>query len=206
MVSEALTQYNKTDIEKATKTSPIISWKAFKSRYLSREDGYKYEWLNGEIEKTKRTMDYTQFYIVQNLRDFFEFLRFSNKINGILLTEGDVFFVGKHRRPDIAYFTPEQIASAADGINPVPQFIIEIISNTDAINRVNKKLGDYRAANVKVVWHIFPQSQEVHVYCGDNLDTVYIKRDSAICSAEPVLPDFQMPVFDIFKRKNFENV
>jgi Uma2 family endonuclease len=207
MVSEALPQYKKTDIGKATKTSPSISWKAFKSRYLSREDGYKYEWLNGEIEKSKRTMDKTQLYILRNLLEKFRELQFSNKANGELITEADLFFLDKHRRPDIAFLTNEQIELAADDkLDTPPQFVIEVISNIDAINRVNKKLGDYRAANVKVVWHIFPQSQEVHVYCGENLDTVHIKRDTAICSAEPVLPDFQMPVSDIFKRKNLENV
>ena len=183
------------------RTASYISWEAFQRRYLSREDAYKYEWLNGTIEKTNRTMDYTQFYIIENLRDFFELLRFEKKINGIMIMEGDVFFLEKHRRTDIAFFTSKQVADAADGINPVPKFVIEIISNTDAINRVNKKLQDYRAANVEVVWHIFPQSQEVHIYGGDNLDTVHIKRGDMICSVNPTLPDFNMPVSDIFKRK-----
>ena len=183
-------------------TPLYISWESFKSKYLSREDGYKYEWLNGVVEKSKRTMDYTQFYIAQNLRDFFENLRFEKKVTGMLMPEGDVFFLDKHRRPDIAYFDSQQIDSAADGINPTPKFVIEIISNTDAINRVNKKMQNYRAAKVEVVWHIFPQDQEVQVYFGDNLDTVNIKRGDMICSAGSTLPDFNMRVSDIFKRKN----
>ena len=147
-------------------------------------------------------MDYTQFYIAQNLRDFFENLRFEKKVTGMLMPEGDVFFLDKHRRPDIAYFNAQQIDDAADGINPTPKFVIEIISNTDAINRVNKKMQNYRAAKVEVVWHIFPQDQEVQVYFGDNLDTVNIKRGDMICSAGSTLPDFNMRVSDIFKRKN----
>lgn len=186
---------------KVKQTPPYISWDAFQRRYLTREDGYKYEWLNGIVEKTKRTMDYTQFYIIQNLRDYFELLRFERKIEGILITEGDVFFLEKHRRPDIAYFTTKQIDDAAEGINPVPKFVIEIISNSDAINRVNKKMQNYRDANVEVVWHIFPQSQEVHIYGGDNLDTVHIKRGDMICTANPTLPDFMLSVSDVFKRK-----
>ena len=181
---------------------PFISWSAFQRRYLTREDGYKYEWLNGIVEKTKRTMDKTQFYVLRNLLEKFRELQFANKVDGELITEGDVFFLEKHRRPDIAYFNTQQIDDAADGINPVPKFVIEIISNSDAINRVNKKMQNYRDAIVEVVWHIFPQSLEVHIYGGDNLDTVYIKRGDMICSANPTLPDFNMPVSDIFKRKN----
>ena len=183
------------------RTTPYISWEAFQRRYLTREDAYKYEWLNGTIEKTKRTMDKTQFYILRNLLEKFRELQFSNKTDGELITEGDVFFLEKHRRPDIAFFDAQQIEDAADGINTVPKFVIEVISNTDAINRVNKKMQNYRDADVEVVWHIFPQSQEVHIYGGENLDTVHIKRGDMICSVNPTLPDFNMPVSDIFKRK-----
>ena len=185
----------------ASKMPTYISWEAFQRRYLSREDAYKYEWLNGIVEKTKLTLGYTQFYIAQNLCNYFESLRFKNRIDGLLIIKGDVFFLEKHRRPDIAFFTNQQIEAAADGINPVPKFVIEIISNTDAINRVNKKMQNYRDADVEVVWHIFPQSQEVHIYGGENLDTVHIKRGDMICSVNPTLPDFNMSVSDIFKRK-----
>ncbi len=205
MVSEALVQYNKTPPENAIKEQPSISWEAFKKKYLSREDGYKYEWLNGIVEKSKRTMDKTQLYILRNLLEKFRILQFNNQVDGELISEGDLFFLDKHRRPDIAFLTNQQIELAADDeLESVPEFVIEVISNTDAINRVNKKIVNNRDAGVKVVWHIFPKEQEVHVYCGDNLKTVYIKSSDEICSAEPVLPDFKISVNDIFKRKNKE--
>ncbi len=203
MVSEALVQYKKTAPNQAVKAQPYISWEAFKKKYLSREDGYKYEWLNGIVEKTKRTMDKMQLYILRNLLEKMRTLQFNKQVDGELIPEGDLFFLDKHRRPDIAFLTNDQIELAADDkLDTAPKFVIEVISNTDAINRVNKKMQNYRAAGVKVVWHIFPQDKEVQIYCGDNLDTVYIKRGDAICSAEPVLPDFKLSVNDIFKRKN----
>lgn len=30
----------------------LISWEAFEKKYLSREDRFKYEWVNGTVEKT----------------------------------------------------------------------------------------------------------------------------------------------------------
>jgi len=33
-----------------------ISWETFQKKYLSKEDKYKYEWLDGIVEKTPRTM------------------------------------------------------------------------------------------------------------------------------------------------------
>ncbi len=190
----------------ANKKPPYISWSDFQRKYLTREDGYKYEWLNGVVEKSKRTIDKTQLYILRNLLEKFRELQFSNKVNGELIPEGDLFFLDKHRRPDIAFLTNDQIELAADDkLDTPPYFVIEVISTSDAINRINRKMQNYRAVNVKVVWHIFPQLQEVQVYCGDNLDTVYIKRGNMICSASPVLPDFNMTVSDIFRRKNIKS-
>jgi Uma2 family endonuclease len=178
-----------------------ISWADFQRKYLTREDGYKYEWLNGTVEKTKRTMDRTQFFIIRNLQACLRQLLNAGKVDGELITEGDIFFLEKHRRPDLVYLTNQQIEAAADGDMIVPQFIIEVISSTDGINRVNKKIVNYRAAGVKVVWHIFPEEKEIQVYGGENLDSVQILRGEKICSAAPVLPDFEMTVNAVFERK-----
>jgi Uma2 family endonuclease len=175
-----------------------ISWADFKADYLEREDGFKYEWVNGVVEKTPHSMDRTQFYIVQNLLDFFGSLKYSGKITGALIPEGDTFFGDNHRRPDVAYYTDDQIEAAADDDNAEPQFVIEIISTTDQMNRVHKKMRDYRASKIPVVWHIFPELHEVHVFHGRKSE-VYIGAD--MCSAAPVLPEFQLSVNAIFKRK-----
>ncbi len=176
-----------------------ISWSDFKADYLEREDGFKYEWVNGVVEKTPRSMDRKQFYIVQNLLDFFGNLKFSGKISGSLMPEGDTFFGTNHRRPDIAYYTDEQIEAAAEDKEAEPQFVIEIISTTDQMNRVHKKMRDYRASKIPVVWHIFPELHEVHVFHGRKSE-IFIGED--ICSADPVLPDFELSVNAIFNRKN----
>jgi Uma2 family endonuclease len=175
-----------------------ISWAAFKADYLEREDGFNYEWVNGAVEKTPRSMNRKQFYIVQNLQRFFSQLYSDGKVSGSLIPEGDTFFGENHRRPDVAYYTDEQIESAAEDNEAEPQFIIEIISTTDEMNRVHRKMKDYRASEIPVVWHIFPELHEVHVFHGRKSE-IFIGDE--ICSAAPVLPGFQMSVDAIFKRK-----
>ncbi len=175
-----------------------ISWADFKVDYLEREDAFTYEWVNGAVEKTPRSMDRKQFYIVQNLLDFFGKLKYSGTISGSLMPEGDTFFGENHRRPDVAYYTDEQIEAAADDDDAEPQFVIEIISSNDQMNRVHRKMRDYRASKIPVVWHIFPELQEVHVFHGRKSE-IYIGED--MCSATPVLPEFELSVNAIFKRK-----
>jgi Uma2 family endonuclease len=176
-----------------TKPKPI-SWDAFKNSYLKKEDKYKYEWVDGYVEKTLRNMDKNQFFIQFNLQTFLLTL----KVDGLFIAEGDTFFAKKHRRPDIAYYTKEQIRLAQDEKNTVvPKFVIEIISNNDQMNRVVKKMQNYREAEVSVIWHIFPLDGEIHVYKGKNM-TICTGDD--ICSAEPVLPQFCISVKQILKK------
>ena len=177
-----------------------ISWEAFQKKYLSREDGYKYEWVNGEVEKTKRSMDKTQLYILNNLMDFFLNLRVAGKVVGHLIAEPDLFFPDVHRRPDVVWLTTEQMYKMADGANHVPTFVVEVISTNDQSIRVEKKMNNYRNAGVKVVWQIFPDLKTVHVYAGQRLDAMTVCTGQQICSAAPVLPDFAMPVSEIFKK------
>ncbi len=175
-----------------------ISWETFQKRYLTREDSYKYEWLNGVVEKTPYTMDKSQLYILRNLLAWFRKLLSKGAVNGELIAEADLFFGDHHRRPDICWLTNEQIDRLADNEYEIPAFVIEVISTKDMMNKVVHKMQDYRAAGVGVVWHILPSHQEVHVYAGDHLDQMTVCSGETVCSAAPVLPDFALPVEAIF--------
>ena len=174
-----------------------ISWEAFEKKYLTREDKYKYEWLDGIVEKTERVMNQSQLYIQINLFNFLQKLKTEGKADGMLTVEPDTFFLKNHRKPDIAHFSLEQIRRAKEGENQVPKFIIEVISKTDNVNRINAKVENYFAAGVQVIWHIFPENQLVHVY--ENSKRIMVCREEDKCSADSVIPGFILSVNDIFK-------
>jgi Uma2 family endonuclease len=198
MTATIATEKKKTVVTNGSPLPERISWADFKADYLEREDNFKYEWVNGVVEKTPRSMDRKLFYIVVNLLRYFNHLYNNGKVTGSLMPEGDTFFGENHRRPDVAYYTDEQVEAAADDEGAEPQFVIEIISTKDQMNRVYKKMQDYRASKIPVIWHIFPELQEVHVFHGRKSE-IYVGED--ICSADPTLPDFQMSVNAIFNRK-----
>jgi Uma2 family endonuclease len=183
-------QNNKATSDKKAKG---ISWPEFQKKYLNREDGNKYEWVNREVVKSKH-MDYTQFFIVNNLLEFFEHLKTLGKVSGILMPEGDMHFAGNHRRPDLAFLTKKQLALTSYGENQVPLFVIEVISTKDQMNLVHEKMEDYRNADVKVVWHIFPKINQVHVYSGHGLKKMNVCKGFDVCSASEVIPDFELTV------------
>jgi Uma2 family endonuclease len=184
-------------IKIATPQSPKrISWEDFNHRYLSRDDEYTYEWVNGLVEKTRRSMDYSQVFIMDNLLNFFEELKNQGKVTGRLAVEVDTFFLKNHRRPDICYLSQDQIKASRNGDAPLPEFVIEIISNNDKAKRVQAKMLDYWRAEVPVIWHIYPDLEIVHIYHGKNCE---VFMGGQICSAAPVLPDFAISIKDIFK-------
>ena len=100
------------------------------------------------------------------------------------------------RRPDIAYFTLDQELSMDEGEDEVPPFAIEVISGNDKANKVEEKTVEYFKAGVKVLWLIYPDNQTVQVYT--SLKQAQICTDDDICSAKPVLDDFEISVREIF--------
>jgi hypothetical protein len=66
-----------------------------------------------------------QFFIVKNLIRFLYALKFKNpNLEGVLISESDFLFGTLHRRPDIGYFTDEQILDARNNQEVLPFFVI----------------------------------------------------------------------------------
>ncbi len=163
--------------------------------YWEPNDGYKYEWNDGELIKFIG-MKQQQWYVYEILNSLFILKNYHQL--GTLMAEPDVMLSGiQMRRPDIAYFTKEQIKQGrANQENVIPEFVIEVISTNDQIILVRNKLNEYFKAGVRVVWLVYPEEFEVEVYT--SYKEVKICTGIDICSASPVLPDFEISVADIF--------
>jgi Uma2 family endonuclease len=158
-------------------------------------DGYKYEWNDGRIIRFEQLKKKHLFIIRKLQQTFYRTQAFAK--GGALIMEQDVFLSGiQMRRPDLAYFSGEQIdSSASTDSEPIPAFVIEVISPSDDAEKVEEKLAEYFNAGVSVVWHIYPDNEVIYVYTSRK--EVKICTGSDICSAAPVLPDFQIPVLEL---------
>lgn len=160
-------------------------------------DGFKYEWNDGELIKFEG-MNKKQVYIYNVLNKLFSKKGYIE--TGSLFSEYDVMLTGiQMRRPDVAYLTDEQMLQGRKGEDVIPEFVIEIISETDQFYKIEDKITEYFKAGVKVIWNIVPEHKLVYIYTSRK--TVRICSDNDICSAEPVLPDFAIAVNDIFTEK-----
>lgn len=158
-------------------------------------DGFKYEWNDGIIIKSGKVKKKHLFIIRRLQQLFFQTVAFSG--GGALIMEQDVMLSGiQMRRPDLAFFNGEQIdTSAISGEEPIPEFLIEVISPNDDAEKVEEKLVEYFHSNVKVVWHIYPDNEVVYVYTSRK--NVQICTETDICSASPVMEDFEISVKEL---------
>jgi hypothetical protein len=103
-----------------------VSFEMYEQEYLTREDGFKYEWNNGIVEKSP-AMRTEELFIINNLmRLFFKMTAFEQ--GGILTSEIEQWILPtKYRIPDLAYFTKDQIKKGKEGQRPVSEFMIESI-------------------------------------------------------------------------------
>jgi Uma2 family endonuclease len=157
-------------------------------------DGFKYEWYNDELIRFSG-MKKKQYFIYGLLNRLFVEKGYYKA--GMLMAEADVMLTTKQmRRPDIAYFTYEQAERGRQGEDVIPAFVIEVISESDLMYRVEEKTAEYFRAGVQVVWNVMPEQELVYVYTSRK--TVLICLADDVCSAAPVLPDFTISVNTLF--------
>jgi Uma2 family endonuclease len=188
---------NNLSVKKKEKSS-YVSKEIYFSQYQSKEDGFKYEWIDGVIEKTPKTMTNGQAHIAHYLTEFFYRLSFEGKVSGSFQNQNNAHLNDRQIRiPDMCYFNQQQAVEAANGGHPIADFMLEVVSPTDNMYSYAQKMVDYKKAGVKVVWLIFPNVEQVHVYTGK---TMMVCQDDDLCSASPTLPLFNISVKDIFKK------
>ncbi len=101
--------------------------------------------------------------------------------------------------PDYAF-----ISHARWGYRPVahdypkimPDLIIEVVSGFDIPEYIDAKTQMWLAAGVRLVWVVYPGTQEVHAHHDDGTVQRFGVGDTL--TGDPVLPGFACPVVDIF--------
>ena len=167
----------------------------FLRHYSNREDGYKYEWNDGYIEKTQAMNQQQATIQAILLRFFIKTMVFEN--GGLFTAETDMdTSPTQMRKPDIAIYTGDQVKKMKIGERQVAPWVAEVISPTDRADHINAKLNEYFKAGVKVVWHIFPQSKKVDVFTAPEKVTIWIRK--TLCSGAPALTDLQISAEELF--------
>jgi len=103
------------------------------------------------------------------------------------------------RAPDSAFIGKEKLAK--HGITEkffpdAPDLAIEVVSPNDRKKDIEDKVQDYLAADVKLIWIIYPQKQFVVVHRQSKVVSILFETDEL--EGEEVLPNFRLPLEKLF--------
>ena len=194
---EAITKKKPVSRKKAPHpTKKRMSLPRFIEWVDQQEDGYKYEWKQGVVEKKETMIKKSEWPIVDNIYRVFVTTEAYRKGGNIITTPASQLDEQTLRYPDMAFLTKEQIRDSNPDANPIASFMIELISPTDQVYSVKKKLQEYFGAGVQVVWYIYPAQQQVEVYHSSK--EIAICTDDDRCSAAPAVADLSLTPRQIF--------
>ena len=103
------------------------------------------------------------------------------------------------REPDIAYFSRERLPldTEVSGYAEVaPDLVVEVSSPSDSPRQLFDKAGMWLNAGVRLVWVVWPETQTIEIHRpGQPVQTL---RENDTLTGEEILPQFTVPVADIF--------
>jgi Uma2 family endonuclease len=109
---------------------------------------------------------------------------------------------GLVRIPDVAFFSwkhfPNRELPAEPIPNLVPDLAVEVLSKGNTAKEMRRKLFDYFAAGVRLVWIIDPKARTVEVYTAPDRFTLLTEEQTL--DGGTVLPGFTLPLQQLFAR------
>lgn len=99
--------------------------------------------------------------------------------------------------PDVEFTSAERALPVVrkGAVPQMPDLAVEIKSPDDSYIALREKAIYYLKNGSQLVWLVYPGKQQVEIHTSESVRTV---GSDAVIDGDPVLPDFRLPVNDIF--------
>jgi Uma2 family endonuclease len=104
------------------------------------------------------------------------------------------------RGPEVSFYEDDQNADTMDrkfALQP-PRLVVEVLSPSDRMTQINRRLGQYLKRGVPLIWLVDPEVRSVSIYRADRYPQVIDEMEEL--TGEEVLPDFRCRVAEFFAR------
>lgn len=102
------------------------------------------------------------------------------------------------RAPDAAFVSAARLPARRRGyLEVAPDLVAEILSPSNTVMEMSRKLRDYFRAGVRLVWVIDPETRGVVVHTADAPIRDWLEGDGTLDGGD-VLPGFTLPVARLF--------
>jgi len=109
---------------------------------------------------------------------------------------------GQVRIPDVGFFSWAKFPARRLPREPIPDLVpdlaVEILSEGNTEAEMQRKLRDYFAAGVRLVWYIDPRDRTARVYTA--ADQLTVIREDQVLGGGEVLPGFEWRLSELFAR------
>lgn len=106
------------------------------------------------------------------------------------------------RIPDVSFISWDRLPGGKVPEEPIPalapDLAVEVLSPGNTAAEMQRKLRDYFAAGVRLVWYIDPATRSARAYTGV-YQGVEVPPEGALSGGE-VLPGFELPLAELFAR------
>ncbi|MGH7193403.1 MAG: Uma2 family endonuclease, partial [Candidatus Saccharimonadales bacterium] len=122
---------------------------------------------------------------------------------GVVTGEGGMMrlFPGLVRIPDVAFASWNEFPEGVTD-EPVPHIVpdlaVEVLSEGNTKQEMDRKLSDYFDAGVRLVWLVEPRKKTVEVFSGKDASTL-LDENATLCGGE-VLPGFSLALRSLFAK------
>lgn len=114
-------------------------------------------------------------------------------------------WVAVSRVPDVMFVEAKRLAQLAEAdpdwetkpLALVPDLVAEIVSPTDSLTDVEKKIARYLDDGVRLVWLIEPEGQTVTIYTPGSKQLTRLSAEDTLTGGD-VVPGFEMAVAGLF--------
>jgi Uma2 family endonuclease len=106
---------------------------------------------------------------------------------------------GAVRSPDVTWIEKSKLANVPTGVKfpqVIPDFVVELRSDTDRMPKLREKMEEYRANGVRLGLLINPKNKQVEIYRPEQEPSVLESPTSIDCSE--VMPGFILSMSEIW--------
>lgn len=103
------------------------------------------------------------------------------------------------RAPDVAFVSSARLPRPLPRgyMDLAPDLVVEVVSPSDDADDMQLKIKEWLDAGAKMVCYVYPSSRQVVIY--RSLRDVRVLTDADTLLGDDVLPDFSLPVNEIFE-------
>jgi len=169
------------------------------------DEGGRYELVNGEVVNIGNSgMEHG--YIGMFLGGAIEIYVRSRKL-GVTCDSSTAFTMksGNRRSPDVSFVARDRLKGLKrlpkGYFRGAPDLAVEVISPSNTFEEIHNKLVEYFENGCRLAWVVHPDEQWVLVYRQPHPDRLVKVSDRL--EGEDVIPDFSLPVADLFAELDF---